>query len=84
MPRMQKRPVVEPIRRKCATCGSVKLVQHRSWTVPPTTQYRQPIYNPKTAKKRQDMPGVSVLNYCSIDCEGDEFINHYTADDFAK
>ena len=35
MPRKQKRPVVEPIRRKCVACGKVKLVEYREWYIPP-------------------------------------------------
>ena len=28
------RPKVEPIRRKCAECGKVRVVKHRRWEIP--------------------------------------------------
>ena len=36
MPRMQKRPIVEPIRRKCAApgCNKVRLVVYKEWKIP--------------------------------------------------
>ena len=36
MPRMQKRPIVEPIRRKCAApgCSKVRLVVYKEWKIP--------------------------------------------------
>ena len=84
MPRgRDKRPVVEPIRRKCATCGSVKVVKHRLWSIPPNL--KPGTYNANTTKKeRKDIPGATALNYCSIECGGDTFVNHYTADDFIR
>jgi len=43
-----------------------------------------PTYNPKTRKRREDIPGVVIENYCSIECAGDDFINNYTEDDFLR
>ena len=84
MPRMQKRPYVEPVRRKCATCGKIKLVEHRSWTIPPAKTQTTYVSNTKKRKLRKDMPGVSVTNYCSIECAGDDFVNNYTERDFLR
>tara|TARA_Y100000004_G_scaffold162501_1_gene191303 strand:+ start:1345 stop:1557 length:213 start_codon:yes stop_codon:yes gene_type:complete len=66
MPRKQTRPVVEPIRRKCAKCGKIKLVVVREWKVPPTT------FTPNMNNKRlrKDIPGAEVTNYCSYECSG--------------
>ena len=66
MPRKQTRPVVEPIRRKCATCGKVKVVKVRHWSVPPTT------FSSSNTRKtlRKDIPGAEVTNYCSYECSG--------------
>ena len=60
MPRKQTRPVVEPIRRKCAKCGKIKLVVVREWKVPPTT-FSQ---NMNNRPLRKDIPGSEVTNYC--------------------
>ena len=81
-----KRPVVEPIRRKCATCGKVLLVKHRKWIIPQRgSEYKVPSYNPNTKKKeRKEIPGVEVLNFCSIECGGEGFLNTYTEDDFIR
>ena len=66
MPRKQTRPVVEPIRRKCATCGKVKVVKVRHWSVPPTKFNA----NKGGGPLRKDIPGASVTNYCSYECSG--------------
>ncbi len=81
-----KRPEVEPIRRKCATCGKIRVVKHRSWSIPTvSSEYSQPTYNPNSKKKdRIDQPGVTVTNYCSIECGGESFVNPYTEDDFLR
>jgi len=84
MPRMQKRPYVEPVRRKCATCGKIKLVEHREWSIPEAKTQVTYVSNPKKRKLRKDMPGVTVTNYCSVECAGPEFVNNYTEDDFLR
>ena len=80
------RPIVEPIRRKCSTCGKIKVVKHRSWKIPTnSSQFNIPIYNKNANhKKREDQTGTSVKNYCSIECAGDTFLNKYTEDDFDR
>ena len=35
MPRKQKRPEVETIRRKCVACGKIKEVKYKEWYIPP-------------------------------------------------
>jgi hypothetical protein len=84
MPRMQKRPYVEPIRRKCFNCGSVKQVEHKQWF--PVANTTQTNYTPNMEKKvlRKDQPGMQVRYYCSTECGGDVFINHYTEEDFIR
>ncbi len=87
MPRMQKRQTREPIRRKCHTCGSIKLVEHRLFTMPPFNSQggtKLPTYTPKTRKRREDIPGVVIENYCSVECAGPDFVNNYTEDDFLR
>tara|TARA_Y100001963_G_C6769801_1_gene444255 strand:+ start:2030 stop:2293 length:264 start_codon:yes stop_codon:yes gene_type:complete len=87
MPR-QKRPVRERIRRKCHTCGSIKWVEHRQFHIPTFDSQggiKIPTYNPNAKKpKHEDIKGVVVENYCSIECAGDDFINNYTEDDFLR
>tara|TARA_Y100000592_G_C5227023_1_gene202084 strand:- start:271 stop:480 length:210 start_codon:yes stop_codon:yes gene_type:complete len=66
MPRKQKRPVVEEIRRKCAACGKIKVVKFREWKIPETK------FNPNKGggPLRKDIPGAVVTNYCSYECGG--------------
>jgi len=84
MPRMQKRPIVESIRRKCFTCGSIKEVQHKHFTMPRNTT--QTTYTTNMDKKvlRTDVKGVEIKYYCSTDCAGPEFINSYDEDQFIR
>lgn len=87
MPRgRDARPKLDPIRRKCATCGKVRVVKHRSWSIPTvSSEFNIPTYNKNATKKnRIDQPGVEVKNYCSIECSGDSFLNKYTEDDFDR
>jgi len=87
MPRgRDARPKLDPIRRKCHTCGKIRVVKHRSWSVPTVaTEFKIPTYNKNATKKdRIDQPGVEVKNYCSIECSGDSFLNKYTEDDFDR
>ena len=69
MPRKQKRPVVEPIRRKCAACGKIKLVVYREWKIPPTT-FSQ---NMNNRPLRKDIPGAEVTNYCCYRDDSGQF-----------
>ena len=62
MPRKQKRPVVEPIRRKCVACGKVKLVEYREWYIPPVEKETF-VSGAGDKKSRLDIPGSSVSNY---------------------
>lgn len=80
------RPKLEPIRRKCSTCGKVKVVQHRSWNIPDaSSEFNIPTYNKNAEhKNREDRAGVEVRNYCSIECSGDSFLNKYTEEDFDR
>ena len=87
MPRgRDARPKLDPIRRKCHTCGKIRVVKHRSWSVPTmSSEFNIPIYNKNANhKNREDQPGTSVKNYCSIECAGDTFLNKYTEDDFDR
>jgi len=80
-----KRPIVEPYRKKCNTCGKVKTVKHRKTTIPAVenASYKIPTYNKNaTHKKRTELPGVVFEHYCSSECAGDGFVNHYTEEDF--
>jgi len=84
MPRMQKRPYVEPIRRKCEDTQSVKQVQHRYITIPKawTSKGNKGIHD------FTDIPGAVVTNYSST--EGvpedlrEEFINSYDEEQFIR
>jgi len=64
-----KRPVVEPIRRKCQApgCGKIRLVVYKEWKIPPRT----------SNKKRYDD------NWDRIFGKKDEAPNPYGDDDFA-
>ena len=64
MPRKQKRPVVEEIRRKCAGCGKIKVVQYREWKMPPSKF----VANQNNRPNSGDVPGAIVTNYCSYEC----------------
>ena len=57
--RKQKRPVVEPIRRKCVGCGKVKLVVYREWFIPPVEKETF-VSGADKKKSRLDIPGSSV------------------------
>ena len=80
------RPKLEPIRRKCSTCGKIKVVQHRSWVVPSaSSEFNIPTYNKNAEhKNREDLKGAVVKNYCSLECSGDSFLNKYTEEDFDR
>ena len=80
------RPKLDPIRRKCSTCGKIKVVKHRSWKMPTnSSEFNIPIYNKNATKKnREDVKGAEVKNYCSLECSGDGFENKYTEDDFDR
>jgi len=90
--RPPKRVIVTPIRRKCEDTQSVKLVNHRYFYIPPFNSQggtKLPTYNPNRTIKREDIPGVVVKNYHTL--EGAEaahgegsFINNYTEDDFLR
>ena len=58
MPRgRQKRPVLEPIRRKCEDTGTVKQVNYRHFTIPPVNTNmgtKSPTYNPNTPNKNRE------------------------------
>ena len=79
-----KRPVVEPYRRKCHTCGKVKTVKHRKTLLPcVSSEFKIPTYSKNATKKnRTELPGVILEHYCSSECAGDGFVNNYTEDDF--
>ena len=86
MPRMQKRPIVAPIRRKCEDTQSVKQVNYKYYYIPPFDSQggtKLPTYNPKKQKLRKDIPGVVIKYYHTL--EGAEaahgegsFTNNYT------
>ena len=90
--RKQTRPIVTPIRRKCEDTGTVKQVNYKYFYIPPfDTQggTKIPTYNPNNERKREDIPGVEVKYYHTL--EGAEeahgegsFINNYTEEDFVK
>ena len=65
MPRMQKRPIVEPIRRKCAApgCSKVRLVVYKEWKIP-KVEKEQFVSHAGNRGSRSDIPGAVVKNYC--------------------
>ena len=69
---------IPSMRKKCNTCGSIKEVQHRHITLPMDL--------PKTKKFKDyvDMPNTTILNFCSVECAGDDFINNYEPEDFYR
>ena len=78
---MPRRKILKPIpniRRKCFGCGSIKKVEHRHIQLPENWSAGNKEIS------REDIPGVIIHNYCSSDCGGDMFINHYTEDDFLR
>ena len=66
MPRKQKRPEVEDIRRKCSNCGSVKTVVVKEYNMPPA-KFSQ---NMNNRPLRKDVPGAVINYYCSYECSG--------------
>ena len=66
------------LRKKCSTCGSIKVVEHRKVELP----MRNNNYNPREEKKAVDLPGAVVYHYCSTECAGDSFVYNYTDLDF--
>ena len=64
MPRKQKRPEVETIRRKCVACGKIKEVKFKDWYIPPAKF----VDNQQNIPNRIDIPGASVKYYgCFVD-----------------
>jgi hypothetical protein len=69
------------LRKKCFTCGSIKLVEHRMVEIPPSTKN----YNPKEEKKVHEQKDAIVTHYCSTECApggADVWIYNYTELDF--
>ncbi len=69
------------LRKKCSTCGSIKVVEHRLVEVPPSNRN----YNPKEEKKVHEQRDAVVTHYCSVECAPggvNEWHNHYTEEDF--
>jgi len=69
------------LRKKCSTCGSIKLVEHRMIEIPPSTR----LYNPKEEKKVHEQKDAVITHYCSVECAPDgvdRWHNHYTEEDF--
>ena len=69
---------------ECNTCGKVLVVKHRRTILPRVgSEFKIPTYNKNaTHKKRTELSGAVVEHYCSIECAGDSFVNHYTPEDF--
>ncbi len=64
MPRKQKRPEVETIRRKCVACGKIKEVKFKERYIPPAKF----VANQQNRPNRIDIPGASVKYYgCFVD-----------------
>ena len=64
MPRKQKRPEVETIRRKCVACGKIKEVKFNDLYIPPAKF----VANQQNRPNRIDIPGASVKYYgCFVD-----------------
>ena len=89
MPRIQKRPYVEPIRRKCEDTQSVKQVNYKYYEMPPSTTQTTWTTNMDKKVLRKDVKGVVIKYYHTL--EGAEaahgkgsFTNNYTEEDFAK
>ena len=90
--RPPKRIKREPIRRKCEDTGTVKQVNYRYWYIPPFDSQggtKLPTYNPNKRVRREDIPGVKVWNYHTL--EGAEaahgegsFTINYTEGDFVR
>ena len=73
MPRVQKRPEMPIIRRKCYSCGKMASSPY-TYTIVPSYSYgaQIPIWQKNTPKiKRVDLRGkrrVLVYNYCNREC----------------
>ena len=75
MPRKQKRPEVETIRRKCVACGKIKEVKYREWSIPPAKF----VANQQNRPNRIDIPGASVKYYCCFKNDDGTFDCGYEA-----
>ena len=73
MPRVQKRPEMPIIKRKCYSCGKMATNPY-TYTIVPSYSYgaQIPIYEKNAPKtKRADLKGkrkVFVYNYCNREC----------------
>ena len=64
MPRKQKRPEVETIKRKCVACGKIKEVKFKDWYIPRAKF----VANQQNRPNRIDIPGAWVKYYgCFVD-----------------
>jgi len=86
---MQKRPFVEPIRRKCEDTQSVKQVNYKYYLMPPSLKQTSWTTNMDKKVLRKDVPGVEIKYYHTLD--GAEaahgkgsYINNYTEEDFLR
>ena len=68
-----KRPVVEPIRRKCVGCGKIKQVGFKKYFIPSYTLEKDiPVYQKNGPKKdRLERRGATVEYWCTYDCYQD-------------
>ena len=85
MPRYRKHrhQIPENHRRKCVDTGTVKQVKHRLIKIP--AEYTSP--KRKEGFTYEDIPVVEIYNYSSTEGaleSGQDFVNHYTEDDFIR
>ena len=85
MPRYRKHrhQIPENHRRRCVDTGTVKQVKHRLIKIP--AEYTSP--KRKEGFTYEDIPGVEIYNYSSTEGaleSGQDFVNHYTEDDFIR
>jgi hypothetical protein len=81
MSRKRLKPIkFNGLRKKCSSCGSIKEVQHRKVMLPQSNK----AFNQKEQRKSTELPGAIVLHYCSIECAGTEFVNHWVEEDFYR
>tara|TARA_B100000767_G_scaffold80980_1_gene77780 strand:- start:19 stop:282 length:264 start_codon:yes stop_codon:yes gene_type:complete len=86
---MQKRPFVEPIRRKCEDTQSVKQVNYKYYLMPPSLKQTTWTTNMDKKVLRKDVSGVIIKYYHTIEgaeeAQGEgSYINNYTEDQFIR
>ena len=69
MPRVQKRPEMPIIRRKCYSCSKMATKPYVYQTVPRTPDGAMPVYQPRQEHtNRSEVKGVTTSYYCDVEC----------------